>query len=141
MINVVMVIVCVKMHWYCEMIEMVAGIPKQSWDITHGLPFSDYLLKHIASVRNDAESHGTLKAGTFDLVGIIVYEIDQLPYQNTFYTGGFGSVETVFLVSLGIALLAFVDARKQIGGLGWKALRGVALTAPLCDTIPSAFPD
>ncbi|GKD85663.1 hypothetical protein Tco_1356817 [Tanacetum coccineum] len=108
---------------------------------THGLPFSGRVFDILHCARYDAESHGTLKAGTFDLVGTIVYEIDQLPYQNTFYTGGFGSVETVFLVSLGIALLAFADARKRTGGLGWKALRGVALTAPICDTIPSAFPD
>ncbi|KAD7478949.1 hypothetical protein E3N88_02085 [Mikania micrantha] len=43
--------------------------------------------------------------GTFDLVGTITYEIDQQPYQNTFYNstievteaGGFVSAETVFL--------------------------------------------
>lgn len=54
-----------------------------------------------------------MQPGTFDLVGTIVYEIDQVPYQNTFYNGtievseagGFVSVETVFLVSLGLALL------------------------------------
>lgn len=54
-----------------------------------------------------------LQPGTFDLVGTIVYEIDQVSYQNTFYNGtievseagGFVSVETVFLVSLGLALL------------------------------------
>lgn len=46
-------------------------------------------------------------------MGVIVYEIDQQPYQSTFYNGtievveasGFLSVETVFLVTLGIALL------------------------------------
>ncbi|MBA0683074.1 hypothetical protein Goari_024750, partial [Gossypium aridum] len=51
--------------------------------------------------------------GTFDLVGNIFYEIDQHPYQSTFYNGtievveagGFLSVESVFLVTLGIALL------------------------------------
>ncbi|KAE8719115.1 putative glutathione S-transferase [Hibiscus syriacus] len=51
--------------------------------------------------------------GTFDLVGTIVYEIDQYPYQNTFYNGTIEvvqagccvSVESVFLVTLGIALL------------------------------------
>ncbi|XP_022748096.1 translocon-associated protein subunit alpha-like isoform X2 [Durio zibethinus] len=54
-----------------------------------------------------------LQPGTFDLVGTIVYDIDQHPYQNTFYNGtievieagGFLSVESVFLVTLGIALL------------------------------------
>lgn len=74
-----------------------------------------------------------LQAGTFDLVGTIVYEIDQLPYQNTFYNGtievteagGFVSVETVFLVSLGIALLAFAGlwVRGQIQNLSKKTKR------------------
>lgn len=53
-----------------------------------------------------------LQAGTFDLVGMIVYEVDQLPYQNIFYNGtievteagGLVSVETLFLISLGFAL-------------------------------------
>ncbi|OMO74440.1 Translocon-associated protein (TRAP), alpha subunit [Corchorus capsularis] len=57
-----------------------------------------------------------LQPGTFDLVGTIVYEIDQHPYQNTFYNGtievveagGFISVESVFLVTLGIALLVLL---------------------------------
>ncbi|KAK8530011.1 hypothetical protein V6N12_060772 [Hibiscus sabdariffa] len=54
-----------------------------------------------------------LQPGTFDLVGIIAYEIDQHPYQSTFYNGtievveagGFLGVESIFLVTLGIALL------------------------------------
>ncbi|KAK9184625.1 hypothetical protein WN943_024976 [Citrus x changshan-huyou] len=54
-----------------------------------------------------------LQPGTFDLVGSIVYEVDQHPYQSTFYngtievveSGGFISIESVFLVTLGIALL------------------------------------
>lgn len=53
-----------------------------------------------------------LKPGSFDLVGTIVYEIDQHPYQSIFYNGtievveagGFLSIESVFLVTLGIAL-------------------------------------
>ncbi|KAF4382045.1 hypothetical protein G4B88_006677 [Cannabis sativa] len=57
-----------------------------------------------------------LQPGTFDLVGTIIYEIDQHPYQNTFYNGtievveagGFVSVESVFLVTLGIALLVLL---------------------------------
>ncbi|KAK1272755.1 Protein XAP5 CIRCADIAN TIMEKEEPER [Acorus gramineus] len=56
-----------------------------------------------------------LQPGTFDLVGTIVYEIDQQPYQNVFYNGtievveagGFLSMESVFLLLLGVALLAF----------------------------------
>ncbi|KAH1122392.1 hypothetical protein J1N35_005552 [Gossypium stocksii] len=59
---------------------------------------------------------GYLQPGTFDLVGTIVYEIDQKPYQNTFYNGtvevveagGFLSVESIFLVTLGIALLVLL---------------------------------
>lgn len=68
-----------------------------------------------------------MQAGTFDLVGTIVYEIDQLPYQNTFYNGtievteagGLVSIETVFLVSLGISLLVFLGlwVRGQIQNL------------------------
>ncbi|OEL25934.1 Translocon-associated protein subunit alpha [Dichanthelium oligosanthes] len=54
-----------------------------------------------------------LQPGAYDLVGYIVYEIDQHPYQNVFYNGtievieagGFLSVESVFLITLGIALL------------------------------------
>lgn len=54
-----------------------------------------------------------VQPGTFDLVGSIVYEVDQHPYQSTFYngtievveSGGFISIESVFLVTLGIALL------------------------------------
>ncbi|KAK1296400.1 Translocon-associated protein subunit alpha [Acorus calamus] len=56
-----------------------------------------------------------LQPGSFDLVGTIVYEIDQQPYQNIFYNGtievveagGFLSMESVFLIMLGIALLGF----------------------------------
>ncbi|XP_076928659.1 translocon-associated protein subunit alpha-like [Bidens hawaiensis] len=71
-----------------------------------------------------------LQAGTFDLVGTIIYEIDQLPYQNTFYNGtievteagGLVSMETVFLVSLGISLLVFLGlwVRGQIQNLSKK---------------------
>ncbi|KAK1434301.1 hypothetical protein QVD17_00038 [Tagetes erecta] len=71
-----------------------------------------------------------LQAGTFDLAGTIVYEIDQLPYQNTFYNGtieviessGLVSMETVFLVSLGISLLVFLGlwVRGQIQNLSKK---------------------
>ncbi|XP_028765692.1 translocon-associated protein subunit alpha [Neltuma alba] len=51
--------------------------------------------------------------GNFDLVGTIIYEIDTHPYQSTFYNGtievvepsGFLSMESVFLVTLGAALL------------------------------------
>ncbi|XP_010268685.1 PREDICTED: translocon-associated protein subunit alpha-like [Nelumbo nucifera] len=54
-----------------------------------------------------------LQPGSFDLVGTIIYEIDQQPFQSTFYNGtievveasGFLSVESVFLVTLGLALL------------------------------------
>ncbi|KAI3781261.1 hypothetical protein L2E82_11270 [Cichorium intybus] len=66
-------------------------------------------------------------AGTFDLVGMIVYEVDQLPYQNTFYNGtievveagGLVSVETLFLISLGIGLfiLCVLWVRGQMQNL------------------------
>ncbi|GAA0165209.1 membrane traffic protein [Lithospermum erythrorhizon] len=54
-----------------------------------------------------------LQPGSFDLVGTIVYEVDKLPYQNTFFNGtievaeagGLYSVETVFLFCLGVGLL------------------------------------
>ncbi|AQK80930.1 Translocon-associated protein subunit alpha [Zea mays] len=54
-----------------------------------------------------------LQPGAYDLVGYIVYEIDQHPYQNVFYNGtievveagGLLSVESVFLITLGFALL------------------------------------
>ncbi|KAF5204118.1 Translocon-associated protein subunit alpha [Thalictrum thalictroides] len=54
-----------------------------------------------------------LQPGTFDLVGTITYEIDQNPHQSIFYNGtievveasGFLSIESVFLVTLGAALL------------------------------------
>ncbi|MCL7026589.1 hypothetical protein MKW94_017548, partial [Papaver nudicaule] len=51
--------------------------------------------------------------GTFDLVGTIIYEINQKPYQSTFYNGtvevveagGLLSIESVFLICLGLGLL------------------------------------
>ncbi|KAM0058963.1 putative translocon-associated protein (TRAP), alpha subunit [Helianthus debilis subsp. tardiflorus] len=71
-----------------------------------------------------------LQPGTYDLVGTIVYEIDQLPYQNVFYNGtievteagGLVSVETVFLVSLGLALLVLFGlwVRTQLQSLSKK---------------------
>ncbi|KAI3698829.1 hypothetical protein L2E82_42684 [Cichorium intybus] len=74
-----------------------------------------------------------LQPGTFDLVGTIVYEIDQLPYQNTFYNGtievteagGLVSVETVFLVSLGLGLLILLGlwVRGQLQNLSKKTKR------------------
>ncbi|KGN43228.1 translocon-associated protein subunit alpha [Cucumis sativus] len=57
-----------------------------------------------------------LQPGNFDLVGTIFYEIDQNAYQSIFYNGtievveasGIISMESVFLVSLGIALLVLL---------------------------------
>uniref|UniRef100_A0A1D1ZLQ2 Translocon-associated protein subunit alpha n=1 Tax=Anthurium amnicola TaxID=1678845 RepID=A0A1D1ZLQ2_9ARAE len=54
-----------------------------------------------------------LQPGSFDLVGTIFYEIEQHPFQSTFYNGtievveagGFFNVESVFLVTLGVALV------------------------------------
>ncbi|XP_052194696.1 translocon-associated protein subunit alpha-like [Diospyros lotus] len=74
-----------------------------------------------------------LQPGTFDLVGTIVYEIDQNPYQSTFYNGTFEvteaggplSVESVFLSFLGIALLVLLGIwiRSQIQHLSKKTKR------------------
>lgn len=57
-----------------------------------------------------------VQPGTFDLVGTVYYEIDQQPYQSTFYNGtievveagAFLSIESVFLVTLGCALLVLL---------------------------------
>jgi translocon-associated protein subunit alpha len=57
-----------------------------------------------------------MQPGSFDLVGTILYEIDEQPYQSTFYNGtievvesvGFLSIESVFLVTLGVALLVLL---------------------------------
>ncbi|KAL6963747.1 hypothetical protein U1Q18_034752 [Sarracenia purpurea var. burkii] len=74
-----------------------------------------------------------LQSGTFDLVGTIIYEIDENPYQSTFYNGtievteagGPLSIESVFLVSLGIALVGFLGIwiRSQIQHLSKKTKR------------------
>ncbi|CAN6485365.1 unnamed protein product [Victoria cruziana] len=53
-----------------------------------------------------------LQPGAFDLVGTIVYEVDEQQYNSVFYNGtievieagGFVSVESVFLVTLAIAI-------------------------------------
>lgn len=68
-----------------------------------------------------------VQPGTFDLVGTIVYEIDQNPYQSTFHNGTIEvveagnvlSIESVFLVTLGIALLVLLGVwiRGQIKNL------------------------
>ncbi|XP_058785688.1 translocon-associated protein subunit alpha-like [Vicia villosa] len=57
-----------------------------------------------------------LMPGPFDLVGTIVYEIDQHPFQNTFYNGTIEvvepgilfSMESAFLFTLGAALLVLL---------------------------------
>ena len=57
-----------------------------------------------------------LQPGPFDLVGTIVYEMDQHPYQNTFYNGTIEvvepgvlfSMEFAFLFTLGTALLVLL---------------------------------
>ncbi|EEF33123.1 translocon-associated protein subunit alpha [Ricinus communis] len=74
-----------------------------------------------------------LQPGSFDLVGTIIYEIDQHPYQSTFYngtievveSGGFLSIESVFLVTLGIALLVLLGLwiHGQIQNLSKKTKR------------------
>ncbi|KAH6789414.1 Translocon-associated protein alpha subunit [Perilla frutescens var. frutescens] len=74
-----------------------------------------------------------LQSGEYDLVATIVYEIDQHPYQNTFYNGtievteagGMFSVESVFLFCLAIALLGLLAfwIRGQIQNLSKKTKR------------------
>ncbi|KAI8533127.1 hypothetical protein RHMOL_Rhmol11G0271900 [Rhododendron molle] len=71
-----------------------------------------------------------LQPGTFDLVGTVIYEIDQNPYQSTFYNGTFEvteasgplSVESVFLFFLGIGLVGLLGIwiRSQIQHLSKK---------------------
>ncbi|EYU40400.1 hypothetical protein ABFS82_14G117700 [Erythranthe guttata] len=74
-----------------------------------------------------------LQPGAYDLAGTIVYEIDQQPYQSTFYNGtievaevgGLLSVESVFLFCLGVALLGLLGVwvRGQIQQLSKKTKR------------------
>lgn len=74
-----------------------------------------------------------LQPGSFDLVGTIVYEIDQHMYQTVFYNGtvevveagAFLSVESVFLVTLGIALIGLLGLwiYGQIQNLSKKSKR------------------
>ncbi|XP_027354651.1 translocon-associated protein subunit alpha-like isoform X2 [Abrus precatorius] len=74
-----------------------------------------------------------LQPGTFDLVGTIIYEIDDQPFQNTFFngtvevleSGGFLSMESVFLVTLGAALLVLLGLwiHGQIQHLSKKTKR------------------
>lgn len=74
-----------------------------------------------------------LQSGAYDLVGTILYEIDQHPYQNTFYNGtievtepgGMFSVESVFLFCLGVTLLILLGVwiRSQIQHLSKKTKR------------------
>ncbi|KAL0920445.1 hypothetical protein M5K25_009583 [Dendrobium thyrsiflorum] len=74
-----------------------------------------------------------LQPGTFDLVGTIVYEIDQNLYQNVFYNGtievveagGFITIESVFLVTLGVALIGLLGlwAYGRIQNLSKKTKR------------------
>ncbi|CAN8283747.1 unnamed protein product [Cochlearia groenlandica] len=57
-----------------------------------------------------------LQPGAFDLVGYIIYDVEGKPYQSVFYngtievveSGGLVSGESVFLITLGIALLSFL---------------------------------
>ncbi|KAG6605003.1 Translocon-associated protein subunit alpha, partial [Cucurbita argyrosperma subsp. sororia] len=74
-----------------------------------------------------------LQPGNFDLVGTIIYEMDQHPYQSTFFNGtievaeasGFLSIESVFLVTLGIALIVLLGLwiHGQIQNLSKKTKR------------------
>ncbi|KAF1002121.1 hypothetical protein AG4045_016361 [Apium graveolens] len=88
---------------------------------------------HLPYDHNLLVQNLTTQAGTFDLVGIIVYEIDQTAYQSTFYNGtievaeagGPLSVESVFLFSLAVALLVLFGlwVRTQISQFSKKTKR------------------
>lgn len=73
-------------------------------------------LKHLFIRYLAFDALFSLQPGTFDLMGTIIYEIDQHPYQSIFYNGtievveagGFLSIESVFLFSLGIALVGLL---------------------------------
>ncbi|KAF3782852.1 Translocon-associated protein subunit alpha [Nymphaea thermarum] len=75
----------------------------------------------------------TLQPGAFDLVGTIVYEVDEQQYSSVFYNGtievveagGFLSVESVFLVTLGIAITGLLGLwiYGQIQNLSKKTKR------------------
>uniref|UniRef100_A0A7N0U5U9 Translocon-associated protein subunit alpha n=1 Tax=Kalanchoe fedtschenkoi TaxID=63787 RepID=A0A7N0U5U9_KALFE len=72
-----------------------------------------------------------LRSGNFDLVATVIYEIDQSPYQTTFYNGtievveagGVVSIESIFLITLGVALLVFLGiwVRGQVQNLSKKS--------------------
>ncbi|XP_058098849.1 translocon-associated protein subunit alpha [Magnolia sinica] len=74
-----------------------------------------------------------LQPGSFDLVGTIFYEVDQQLHQSVFYNGtievveagGFLSVESVFLVTLGVALIVLLGLwiNGQIQQLSKKTKR------------------
>ncbi|QCD88787.1 translocon-associated protein subunit alpha [Vigna unguiculata] len=74
-----------------------------------------------------------MQPGNFDLVGTIIYEIDDHPFQSTFFNGtievaeagGFLSMESVFLVTLGAALLVLLGLwiHGQIQHLSKKTKR------------------
>ncbi|XP_078448340.1 translocon-associated protein (TRAP), alpha subunit [Wolffia australiana] len=77
-----------------------------------------------------------LQPGTFDLVGKIFYEVDQHPFQSTFFNGtievieagGFLSIESIFLVTLALGLVGLFGlwAYGRIQSLSKKTKR----TAP-----------
>uniref|UniRef100_A0A1D1Z5G3 Translocon-associated protein subunit alpha n=1 Tax=Anthurium amnicola TaxID=1678845 RepID=A0A1D1Z5G3_9ARAE len=74
-----------------------------------------------------------LQPGSYDLVGTIFYEIEQHPFQSTFYNGtievveagGFFNVESIFLVTLGVALVGIfvLWAYGQIQSVSKKTKR------------------
>ncbi|KAL2537723.1 Translocon-associated protein (TRelated to AP2) [Forsythia ovata] len=88
-----------------------------------------------------------MQPGAFDFVGTIVYEIDQNPYQSTFYNGtievteagGLLSVESVFLFCLGIALLGLLGfwIRGRIQHFSKKTKRSPKVEVGTGTTDPS----
>ncbi|CAN1300969.1 Translocon-associated protein subunit alpha [Linum perenne] len=114
--------------------ELLVGL-KNDGIVDHRLLVQNLTAQSFNNATVPASVHATfpyifavskfLQAGSFDLVGTIIYEIGQHPYQSTFYNGTVEVVESVdfnmesvFLVTLGIALLIqfglWIDAKMRI---------------------------
>ncbi|KAL5097742.1 hypothetical protein RYX36_002069, partial [Vicia faba] len=62
-------------------IDMISVFPK---NITNLVTAGDDI-ELLVGVKNDVSKF--LQPGSFDLVGIIIYEIDEHPYKSTFFNG------------------------------------------------------
>lgn len=87
-----------------------------------------------------------LQSGEYDLIGTVVYEIDQTPYQSTFYNGtievtevgGMLSVESVFLFCLAVALLGLLGIwiRGQIQNFSKVIIRSAREFSVVLPNLP-----